>query len=71
VGGVTSYAVLVRRTPLTTELRATIFVTAALWLRMMPAAGPTLDTHTIVTRVALKLSGHERPYTRGDLLRAH
>jgi membrane-associated phospholipid phosphatase len=68
VGGLVSYAVLARGTTAPAQLRATIFVTAALWLTLMPATGPALDTHSLVTRVALKLSGHERPYTRGTLL---
>jgi len=34
-----------------------------------PAAAPTLPTHDIVTRLALSVSGHERPYTRAMLLR--
>jgi membrane-associated phospholipid phosphatase len=31
-------------------------------------AAPTLPTHGLVTRIALQLSGHERPYTREMLL---
>ncbi len=34
-----------------------------------PAAAPTLPTHDMVTRLALWVSGHERPYTRGMMLR--
>jgi len=34
-----------------------------------PAAAPSLPTHDMVTRLALNLSGHERPYTRGMMLR--
>lgn len=34
-----------------------------------PAAAPSLPTHDMVTRVALWLSGHERPYTRNMMLR--
>jgi len=34
-----------------------------------PAALPTLPTHDIVTRIALEMSGHERPYTRAMMLR--
>jgi membrane-associated phospholipid phosphatase len=69
-GGLVAAAALGLRTPLPAPLRTTVFVTAALWLTLMPAAGPALDTHSVVTRLALKLSGHERPYTRGDLLRS-
>ena len=34
-----------------------------------PAAAPSLPTHDVVTEVALRLSGHEKPYTRGMMLR--
>jgi hypothetical protein len=34
-----------------------------------PAAMPSLPTHDMVTRLALSMSGHERPYTRGMMLR--
>jgi membrane-associated phospholipid phosphatase len=72
VGGLVACAVLTRgRTWVPAQVRGTIVVTAALWLTLMPAAGPALDTHSIVTRVALKLSGHARPYIRTDLLRDH
>jgi membrane-associated phospholipid phosphatase len=70
VGGLVSCAVLGRVPPVPQHLRATILVTAALWLTLMPTRGPAVDTHSIVVRVALKLSGHERPYTRSALLHA-
>lgn len=34
-----------------------------------PAAAPSLPTHDMVTVVALRLSGHEKPYTRHMMLR--
>jgi hypothetical protein len=68
-GGLVSCAVLARGTPVPLRLRATLFVTGALWLMLMPANAPAVETHSMVTRLALKLSGHERPYTRSDLLR--
>lgn len=34
-----------------------------------PAAAPSLPTHDMVTEVALVLSGHEKPYTRGMMMR--
>jgi membrane-associated phospholipid phosphatase len=33
-------------------------------LLLNPTAAPSLRTHDLVTRVALAVSGHERPYTR-------
>jgi hypothetical protein len=68
VGGLVSCAVLARGTPVPLQLRATVFLTGALWLTLTPATGPAVETHSMVTRLALKLSGHERPYTRSDLL---
>jgi hypothetical protein len=41
----------------------------AVWLMIMPARAPASQTHSIVTRLALTLSGHQRPYTRADMLR--
>jgi len=70
VGGGVSCAVLARGTPVPMQLRATMFVAAALWLALMPVAAPPLETHSMVTRLALKLSGHDLPYTRSALLRA-
>lgn len=70
VGGLVSCAVLASGTPVPVQLRATMLVTAALWLTLMPATAPAFDSHSIVTRFALKLSGHELPYTRSALLRA-
>lgn len=34
-----------------------------------PAAAPSLPTHDMVTEVALWLSNHDKPYTRGMMLR--
>jgi membrane-associated phospholipid phosphatase len=37
------------------------------WFLMMPVGAPRSRTHDWVTRLALTLSGHERPYTRAML----
>ncbi|MDE2370096.1 MAG: phosphatase PAP2 family protein [Burkholderiales bacterium] len=39
----------------------------ALWLVATPRLAPPSQTHAIVTRLALAISGHERPYTRAEL----
>ena len=39
---------------------------AALWFMSLPAVAPPSNTHAMVTRLALALSGHERPYVRGQ-----
>jgi hypothetical protein len=41
----------------------------ALWLVVTPAHAPPSQTHSIVTQLSLKLSGHATPYTRADMLR--
>ncbi len=45
-------------------------VALAAWMSFTPAPGPVSPTHALVTRLALKLSGHTQPYTRGDMLRS-
>ena len=40
----------------------------AAWLLIMPIHAPPLGTHGLVTWLSLKLSGHQTPYTREDLL---
>ncbi|MBE7941221.1 MULTISPECIES: phosphatase PAP2 family protein [Ramlibacter] len=42
----------------------------ALWLALLPGAAPAMDTHALVTRLALRMSGHATPFTRSGLLRA-
>jgi membrane-associated phospholipid phosphatase len=44
-------------------------VTAAVWLFIMPAHAPPSQSHALVTRLALAVSGHPLPYTRADLHR--
>ncbi len=41
----------------------------ALWLTMMPAFGPSLNSHSMITEWSLRLSGRSVPYTRGEMLR--
>ncbi len=41
----------------------------AMWLTMMPAFGPSLNSHSMITQWSLRLSGRSAPYTRGEMLR--
>jgi membrane-associated phospholipid phosphatase len=41
-----------------------------LWFMTTPVVAPPSQSHSMVTRLALGLSGHPRPYTRADLRRA-
>ena len=42
----------------------------ALWLVITPVTAPVSETHGMVTRLSLALSGRAVPYTRSDLLRS-
>jgi len=42
----------------------------AAWLAITPAAAPPSQTHGMVTRLALALSGRTEPHTRDDMMRA-
>jgi hypothetical protein len=39
------------------------------WLVLTPVHAPASNTHGMVTRLALALSGRDHPYTRHDLQR--
>jgi len=54
------------------SLRMPVFVPLALlaWMAITPAQMQASQSHSLVTRVALNLSGHVVPYTRNDLLRS-
>jgi membrane-associated phospholipid phosphatase len=68
VGGLVSLAVLSSAGAVRARLNVKMLATAALWVTVMPVAAPTIDTHLLVTRVALHLSGHRQPFTRQALL---
>jgi membrane-associated phospholipid phosphatase len=42
----------------------------AAWLAVMPATAPASNTHSLVTRMSLMLSGRSEPFTRQDLQRS-
>ena len=67
LGGAVAAAVLVRGAPFASRAGALLPVLVALWLSWMPAAAPASNTHSLVTQLALALSGHDRPHTRSDL----
>ena len=43
----------------------------ALWLTVTPLQTPQIPTHSMVTHLALLLSGHTKPHTRTELLLRH
>lgn len=42
----------------------------AVWVGVMPLQAPPSQSHDLVTRLALRLSGQQKPHTRANLLRA-
>jgi membrane-associated phospholipid phosphatase len=72
VGAAASLATVVR-VPLPPTLPAprALAVGLVLWLLVGPVGSPPSVTHGLVTRLALALSGQERPYTRARTLRQH
>lgn len=69
VGGAASAAALTMEVHAPDRVGVVIPVVVALWLVLMPVQAPASGTHTMVTRLALALSGHKSPYTRGAMLR--
>jgi PAP2 superfamily len=67
LGAVVSGAVLMRGQLSGACLRPWVPALLALWLAAMPAYAPPSQTHAIVVRLALALSGREVPYTRAEL----
>jgi hypothetical protein len=55
-----------------TECRVKLWVplATAAWLLLMPVHAPASNSHALVTRMALALSGRHNPYTRDDLRRS-
>jgi membrane-associated phospholipid phosphatase len=68
-GAVSAAASVLERLP-RHRVGALLPATVALWLAWMPLHAPASTTHPLLTRLALQLSGHSRPYTRSDMLRA-
>ena len=69
LGGVASAAALRRaRHPIST-VPVWLPLGMVLWLGITPVGAPVSNTHGLVTRLSLALSGRALPYTRSDLLR--
>ena len=69
LGGVAGAAALHRaRHPIST-VPVWLPLGMVLWLGITPVGAPVSNTHGLVTRLALALSGRALPYTRSDLLR--
>lgn len=51
------------------RLNLAVPLVAVLWLVVAPMQAPQAPTHSFVIRLALLLSGHDKPYTRAEMLR--
>jgi membrane-associated phospholipid phosphatase len=69
VGGAASAASLALARLPNRLISPVIPAVVALWLALVPLKAPASRSHSLVTKVALTLSGHERPYTRNAMLR--
>ena len=69
VGGTTSAAALALIRLPRDLISPLIPAAVTLWLVLTPAHAPPSQTHSMVTWLSLKLSGHTTPYTRADMLR--
>lgn len=70
VGGSVTVAVLVRADTGNVVMRPIVPFILALWVSVTLVQMQASHTHSLVTRLALHLSGHTQPFTRGDLLRS-
>jgi membrane-associated phospholipid phosphatase len=70
LGAAVSAAALALAHPPATRAPLLLPLALAAWLTVTPAHAPPSNTHGLVTRLALVLSGRDHPYTRGDLRRA-
>ena len=62
-------AVALLEAPLRVRISPWLAPLTGLWLLSTPVYAPPSQTHPMVTRLALALSGHETPHTRDQLLR--
>ncbi len=69
VGGAASALPLVWARMPAQSIGPLIPVGLAVWLAVMPISAPASQTHSLVIRMSLALSGRSTPYTRADLHR--
>jgi membrane-associated phospholipid phosphatase len=69
LGGLASAAALWFGHPPAARTPLLLSMGLAAWLSLTPVHAPPSNTHGIVTRLALALSGRDQPYTRHDLLK--
>ena len=68
VGGAVSAAALVISDQLVISIRPIVPAVLLVWVAVMPFKLHASQTHSLVTRLAVAMSGNEKPFTRNDLL---
>ncbi len=68
LGGAVSATAMARTRLPRALMGSSLTVLIALWVLITPVHVPPLPTHSLVTRLALSLSGKPVPYTRRDML---
>lgn len=69
LGGAASAVSLMRGHLSESRFKLWVPAATAVWLLVMPAQAPVSNSHALVTRMALTLSGRHIPYTRKELRR--
>jgi len=69
LGGAVAMVSLMRGSLTDFRVRLWVPLATAAWLLVMPMHAPASNTHALVTRMALALSGRPSPYTRNELRR--
>lgn len=69
LGGAVTAAALASARAAVIAVRPLVLTLLLVWVALMPFQLPKSKTHLMVNRLAVAMSGNERPYTRSDLLR--
>ena len=67
-GGAASAAALAWSEAPVVRIRPLLPLVLVTWMALTPLHLPASQTHNLVTRLALAMSGHNTPYMRSDLL---
>lgn len=68
LGGLTSSVALALANAPAARLPLWLPLSVALWLGISPIHAPASQSHNLVTRLSLAVSGRDMPYTRDDML---
>jgi membrane-associated phospholipid phosphatase len=71
LGGAVAAATLAYFESTALAIRPLVPALLLVWMAVTPFQLQASQTHSLVTRLALSLSGHEAPFTRAALLRQH